>query len=58
MSETKFFISGDKVHVNGKVYFKSNLEREHPKNLIGLSRLDKRTGKYESYNPHRDGPFK
>lgn len=52
MSELKFNVYGNHVRIGDYTYFKNNLEREVPSNVTGLSRYNRKTDKYEMYNPH------
>lgn len=48
----------DMVRIGNHTYFKKHLERKQPSNVVGLSRYNRGTGEYETYNPHTEGPFR
>lgn len=52
MSEQQFHVNGNHVRIGNYTYFKSHLEKKQPHNAVGLSRYNRSSGKYETYNPH------
>lgn len=57
MSDIKFHECGDKMfRIGNYVYSNESLERAPAKNCIERSRYNRTTGKWESYNPHKEGP--
>lgn len=57
MSELQFHRCGDDmVRIGNYTYRTENLERKQPSNVVGLSRYNRRTDKWEMYNPHTEGP--
>lgn len=57
MPELQFHSCGkEMVRIGNYTYFNKHLEREQPSNVVGLKRYNRRTEKYETYNPHTEGP--
>jgi len=57
MSEIQFHKCGENmVRIGNHTYFTKHLERKQPANVVGLQRYNRRTKRYETYNPHTEGP--
>jgi len=57
MGELQYHDCGDDmVRIGNHTYFREHLEQKQSANVVGLQRYNRRTGKYETYNPHTEGP--
>jgi len=57
MGEIKFHRCGkDMFRIGNYTYFTKHLENKQPANVVGLRRYNRVSGKYETYNPHTEGP--